>query len=759
MARKKTAKSRPRKKKTGRNFPVKRLLVWLVGILLMLAALYVAWLDNRIQLAFEGKRWQIPARLYSRPLELYPGRVISGRQLEDELKLVGYRPVEVVRRAGYFSRHGSHYVIQTHGFPFADEAEPARRFRLSLKNGVIDHLAVEDGEPAPLIRLEPAVIGRIYPGHNEDRVLVNPDKVPTLLIDALVATEDREFFHHHGISLRGIARALWRNIRAGDAVQGGSTLTQQLVKNYFLTAERTLSRKLTEAVMAMLLELRYSKAEIIGAYINEIYLGQQGRHAIHGFGLAAQYYFARPLHDLRLSEVATLVGMVKGASYYHPRKHPERVKQRRDLVIDLMLQQGMISEQQAQTAKHSHLGVTPKPSTAVSRYPAFIDLVRRELAKDYREDDLRSEGLNIYTTLDPGAQSAAEQAIGHISRLEKQHRLTAGRLQGAIIVSNPMTSEILAVVGDRQAKAAGFNRALLAKRQIGSLVKPAVYLTALGKNGGFTAVSTLKDQPLTLKEPDGGLWQPDNFDGTANGEVPLHQALARSLNLATVNLGLEVGLHKVIDTLQRAGIEDAIRPYPSLLLGAINLTPLQVSQMYQTFAASGFHSPLRVIREVTGPDHKPLSRYRISVAQVFETAPMYVLNTLLQQAYREGTGRSVYKQLPGRPAMAGKTGSTDDLRDSWFAGFGRDLLGVVWLGRDDNTPAGLSGSRGALQVWGQLMKRLRPRGWEAPLPADVGWHWVDSKTGQLTDQGCEKTVHYPFIKGTEPDYDSCSFFW
>ncbi|MCP4040862.1 MAG: penicillin-binding protein 1B, partial [Gammaproteobacteria bacterium] len=492
-------------------------------------------------------------------------------------------------------------------------------------------------------------------------------------------------------------------------------------------------------------------------YLNEVYLGQDGNHAIHGFGLAARFYFSRSLEDLTLSELALLVGLVRGASHYNPRRHPDRARDRRNLVIDLMAQQGLISETQAKAAKRATIGVTQKAIRGGYRYPAFFDLARRQLQRDYREDDLRTEGLRIFTTLDPIIQTKADRALrDRIPRLEKRYGIDRGSLQGALVVTDSGNGEVLAMVGGRTPETAGFNRALDAVRPIGSLVKPAVYLTALEAGVGYTLTSLLDDQPVRFEGEDGDIWSPRNYDRRSHGWIPLHTALSHSYNQATVRLGMDLGLRKVAHTLRRLGIEREVRVYPSMLLGTVALPPIEVARLYQTLAGGGFRGYLRSIREVTGPEHNPLARYRLSIDQVVAPEPVYLVNTALQEAFREGTGRNAYARLPGHPALVGKTGTTDELRDSWFAGFGGERLAVVWLGRDDNRPARLTGAQGALQVWSDLMQAVNEPPWLPPVPERVGWFWIDETSRQRTDPDCPGAVHFPFLIGTEPEYQPCS---
>ncbi len=721
--------------------------------LVVLSAAYVVYLDFDLRRRFEGKRWEVPARVYARALEVFPGRRLTRDDFQRELRLLRYRPVLEPRRPGTYSRQGDSFVVITRPFSFWDGHEASVHARIRFQGGRVGTLHDDSGAKA-LVRFDPALIGRIYPSHNEDRILVRRDEVPEVLIRALIAVEDRDFYRHHGVDSRAVGRALLANLRAGRVVQGGSTLTQQLVKNFFLSNERTFWRKANEAVMALLLEWHYDKPEILEAYLNEVYLGQEGRRAIHGFGLASRFYFERSLKDLRLDQVALLVALVKGPSFYDPRRHPERARARRDLVLDLMAEQGVVDAAAARRAKTRDLEVSPEPPSGVTRYPAFVDLVRRQLHRDYRDEDLRSEGLQIFTTLDPTAQHHADQAlIRQVRRLEN----AAGRrvrLEGALVATRVESGEIAAVVGGREAGFAGFNRALDAVRPVGSLIKPAVYLTALAQPGRYTLASLLDDRELHLRGPDGREWVPQNYDHQYHGRVPLYAALAHSFNVATARLGTEIGVDRVVDTLRRLGVGRPLHNYPALLLGAVSLSPLEVAQMYQTLAGGGFLTPLRAIRAVLDVRGELLSRYPLTVEQAFEPGPVHLVNRALQRVAAEGTARSVYDTLAPELALAGKTGTTDDLRDSWFAGFTGDLLAVVWLGSDNNEPTGLSGAAGALRVWAALMQRLGPQPLRLEEPPDIDHAWIDPASGRRTHRDCNGAVQLPFIRGSIPRGDA-----
>ena len=722
---------------------------------LVILAGYTAWLDIRVRAEFEDKRWALPARVYARPTEIWPGARLDPAAFENELARSGYHREDRLTRPGSYARDGGRFVIRAREFRFWDSVEPARRIGVELDSrGVVRALAT-DGRAAALARLDPPLIGRIYPGHHEDRVMLRLAEAPPVLIAGLVAVEDHRFFEHHGISLLAIARAGWANLRAGGVVQGGSTLTQQLAKNFFLSSERTLWRKGTEALMAVLLDLHYTKEELLEAYLNEIYLGQEGRRAIHGFGLAAWFYFGRRIDELDLAETALLIGLARGASAYSPRRRPERALRRRDLVLDVMVGRGVVRRAEADAAKARPLGIRPEAPRGASPHPAFIDLVRRQLSRDYRDVDLRTAGLRIFTTLDPDVQGRAERLLAReLDAAERRRGLPPGILQGAAFLARAEDGEVLAVVGDRRARARGFNRALDARRPIGSLVKPALFLAALER--GYSLASPVEDAPVSIKLATGRKWTPRNHDGDHLGAMPLYRALALSRNAAAARLGLAIGVRRVTGVLERLGIAGPIRPLPSLLLGSLELSPFQVAQMYQPLANEGFRAPLRSIREVTGPAGRPLARYGLSVEQVAEPADVYVLRAALETALREGTGRSAGAGLPAALHAAGKTGTTGGGRDSWFAGFAGGYVAVVWIGYDDNRAAGLSGAGQALRVWAGLVSGLPAAETTPAAPDGVRWHWTLTGTEPVrTDPHCPGAVPLPFRRAATLPYRTC----
>ena len=721
----------------------RHLLLKLCLAALVAGGLAFIYLDARITGTFTDKMWELPAKVYARPLELYPGRRLAAGDLDYELSVLGYRSASEARSPGQFTRNGNRFDLHTRGFRFPGEREPARRVRLELSGGRVRSLT-SDGAGIDLMRLDPAQIGGIYPSHGEDRILVRLDDVPQTLRDGLLAVEDRRFYQHWGFSPTGMIRAALSNLRAGQVVAGGSTITQQLVKNYYLTPERTVSRKLTELLMAVLLEVHYSKDQILESYVNEVYLGQEGPRSIHGFALAARHYFDRPLEQLGLHQQALLIGMIKGPSLYNPRRNPERARKRRDLVLSEMVEAEVISEEHAVVAKAMPLGLGSKPRVQNS-FPAFLDLVRRQLRQEYRDEDLTTLGLSIFTSFDPLLQRRLEQSTGAMMDAID----SAGKLQSASVVTRFDTGEVAALVGGRKVRYAGFNRALDARRPAGSLLKPAVYLAALEQPERYTLATVLEDTAVRVAGP-GGEWAPRNFDRRAHGEVPLHRALAQSYNMATARLGMELGLDAVVDMLRRLGIQGSVPEVPSLTLGAGEYSPLDMAAMYQAIAAGGFRMPLRSIRDIVDGRGLPLKRYPLEYERTVSLQAVHLLHYGLRSVVREGTGRGVYRHLGEDFEVAGKTGTTNDGRDSWFAGFSGDLLAVTWIGHDDNTATGLTGSSGALKVWAHFMAAASERSLGYRMPDGMETHWVDDRDGRLTGKGCPAARMLPFITGSQP---------
>jgi len=704
----------------------------------------LVYLDAKITSTFVDKMWELPAKVYARPLNLFVAARLSPEDIVYELEVLGYRSVKSPRAPGQFSRYRNRVEIYTRGFDFADEREPSRRVLLEFAEGRVSKLTAA-GKSVDLMRIDPVQIGGIYPQHGEDRLLVRLDDVPQSIRDGLLAVEDRQFYEHWGFSPTGIARAALSNFRSGQVVAGGSTITQQLVKNYYLTPERTIIRKLREVVMAVLLELHYDKEQILESYINEIYLGQEGPRGVHGFALASRHYFDTPLDQLGLHQQALLVGMIKGPSLYNPLRNPQRARERRNVVLDVMAEQAVISQEHATIAKAMPLGLNTRERIQNS-FPAFLDLVRRQLRRDYREEDLTTRGLSIFTSFDPLLQRELELSTTAImDQLDP-----SAELQSASVVTRFDTGEVAALVGGRKPRFSGFNRALDARRPAGSLLKPAIYLAALERPRQYSLASLIADTPLTVEIENAPPWEPRNFDRQSHGDVPMYEALAHSYNLATARLGLELGVDTVVEMLVRLGVYEGIPRVPAVTLGAGEYSPMHMAAMYQSIASGGFRMPLRSIRDIVDASGEPLRRYALEYERTASLQSVHLLHYGLRAVVREGTGRGVYNYLPQDFAVAGKTGTTNDGRDSWFAGFSGDLLAVSWVGRDDNGSTGLTGSSGALKVWAHFMAQASEQSLAYRMPDGIETHWIEAGTGLLTGEGCPNAKLLPLATGSQP---------
>ena len=495
--------------------------------------------------------------------------------------------------------------------------------------------------------------------------------------------------------------------------------------------------------MALLLDYHYEKEAILEAYLNEVYLGQSGARAVHGFGLAAQHYFNRPLDELSIDRLALLIAIVRGPAYYDPWRYPERALQRRNLVIDALHNHKLLLPEDAEWARAQPLNLG-KSSRSLYEYPAFIDLVRRQLGEWYSAEDLTSNGLKIYTSFDPVVQRYAEFAV------EEQLRIAADEnLQAAVVVVHPDTGEVLAVVGGNRPRFAGFNRALDAVRSIGSLVKPFVYAEALSRPEEYSQATLLDDSAINMIS-GGKVWRPRNYDREDHGQVPLVTALARSYNQATARLGMQLGIDNVVSTLHDFGMQREVAPLPALTIGALELSPFEVTGMYQSIAANGFRAPLKAIRSVLDVDDQPLQHFPFTIERAADEKTVYLVQDALQSVGKFGSARSASWQLPVGMTFAGKTGTSNAQRDSWFAGFTGDLLAVVWLGHDDNTETSFTGATGALPVWSKLIARASKRGLDNPLPGGLEERWINIESGTPAHRHCDSAYKVAFITGTAP---------
>ncbi len=703
---------------------------------------------------FDDLSWDLPSRVYARPLELRVGTPMNAESARDRTRCSALHARPATRNCrARIARSGERFVIARRAFADAEGRDPARRFVVTLSSGAVASLTDDHNAPLDRARLDPARIATLYGAEQEERRVVKLDQLPPLMVAGLQAVEDRDFKHHHGINMLSIVRAVLSNVAAGHVVQGGSTLTQQLVKNLFLDRGQRYSRKINEALISLLIEARYDKKRILEAYMNEVFLGQQGGQAVHGFAAASEFYFGREPRELTTSEIALLVGLVQGPSLYDPRRVTRSWRRRAAISCSTSFTKPDSSTTTAlASSRAAPLSVLESSGLQANRAPAFLDLVRAQLDRDYRSDELQRAGLSIYTTLSPSAQAMAENAL--LQTLDVLGKKQP-ELQGALVVTGARDGEVQALIGARDPNDPGFDRALEAKRPIGSLIKPFVYLVALAQPQTYSLATLLDDSTVDLVQPNGQHWTPQNDDHETHGRVPMIDALAHSYNLATVHLGMALGVEKVHGLLQSFATGEDINPNPSLLLGAVDLSPIEVAQMYQYFAADGHAVPLRAVRGVLDAQGKPLKQYSVKSGAGDYVAPARLVNYAMQAVTTFGTARAVAEKGLADLHAAGKTGTSDSQRDSWFAGFTGSQLAVAWIGRDDNKPTGLWGATGALQVWIALFRELPT----APLQASkegLETAWIDPESGQRTQEKCEGARQIPFIAGHVPsDTEHC----
>ncbi|ARP37361.1 penicillin-binding protein 1B [Vibrio syngnathi] len=737
-------KTKPKAKPSGKRGWLKILwgISWKAGLALAALLLFVGiYLDSVVKQRFEGQLFDLPTVVYARVLDLSPGTAVSLVQVKNELDVLNYRKVNAPRHPGEYSSSSTKIEMIRRPFEFVDGPEADRHVMLHFNGNELTRIqSLEKKGDMGYLRVEPKMLGMLEKSNDEQRLFLKRNQFPEVMVDALLATEDRNFYQHDGVSPLAIARAMVVNVKAGRTVQGGSTLTQQLAKNLFLSSERTLWRKVSEAYIALILDHRYSKDRILEAYLNEVYLGQNGGQAIHGFGLASRLYFGQPIQELRIDQLALLVGMVKGPSYYNPVRYPERAKTRRDLVLRLLMQQDILTPRQYEEAASRDLDIQDNPRIA-SRQPAYFQQVNIELKKYVGDRFEAKKGIRVFTSLDPVSQDKLEKSIAR--KVPELSKTAGNKLEAAAIAVDRNTGEIRAMVGGKRTGYDGFNRALNASRPIGSLVKPAIYLTALEQPQKYTLATTLMDTPLSLKGSKGSVWSPRNFDRKFRGEVPLYVALSKSYNVPTVRLGMQLGIDSVSETIGKLGVDkNEIRPVPSMFLGSFSLTPFQVAQMYQTITNSGRIAPLSALRSVVDNEGEVLYQSIPRVSQSVDQQAAWLTTYAMKRGVSEGTGRFLQGQFAWA-GLAGKTGTSNDSRDSWFVGVDGREVTTIWLGRDDNKPTKLTGSSGALRVYADYLKQRTPEQLLLPWPTGIATaRYTRTPEGAL-ELDCDGTVKLP----------------
>jgi penicillin-binding protein 1B len=613
--------------------------------------------------------------------------------------------------------------------------------------------------PLNAVWLEPELLALL--GSSSTRA-VTPKQLqdfPDVLKQAVLSIEDERFYSHYGVDPWAIARATAVNLRAGRIVQGASTITQQLAKNLLLDSQRTFVRKATEAISAILLETAFSKEQILELYLNEVFLGQEGRVALHGFGEAARSFFGKDVSSLELAEAATLAGLVKAPTTYSPRNHPQKARKRRDIVLQKMLENKVISAEEFRQAKDTPIK-TRAATRSRRRAPYFVDYITRSFQSLKTKKPLETSITKIHTSLDTQYQICAENAVkSTLADLEKTYkRLRRKTMQAALIAVTPSTGEVRAWVGGRDFQENQFDRVSQAKRQPGSVFKPFVFLTALDKDLNNYRVartsSVLVDEPISLKIPGSDTWEPQNYDRKFRGEVTVRQALAKSLNVPTIDLAMKVGIEHVARTAEIFGFGKDLPKVPSLALGAGEVSPLELAQAYATIVNGGRKIDLAAIRTVThGMAAEMLYASEIQEEQIVSEAAVFVLTDMMRSVIESGTGAGVRRRGFKLPA-AGKTGTSNNARDSWFVGFTPRHLAVVWVGFDDGTPLGLTGAQAAAPIWTEYMKCATPMEPELDFvpPEGVTYRKIDLASGLLDDGNCPQSsvVNEIFVTGSEP---------
>jgi penicillin-binding protein 1B len=737
------------------------------ALFLVAAVVIVLYFARVVSRTMDGRRWSLPTRLYSDVWAVRPGDTLSAEDVVRRLARLRY--VEVPKApvaAGQYALVKGRVAVtlnpretawgRTPGFPA--EMEFSGRRVAALKRA-------DDGTRLPYVVFEPEVVGSVYDEKMQDRTLVTLDQVPLVVLDAILTTEDRDFFTHGGISFRRLVGAVLQGATRGAAVRGTSTLTQQLVKNMFLSPERKLKRKIVEALMAVILEAKYSKREILEAYLNEIYLGQRGSISVTGVEEAARFYFGKSVSSLDLPEAAMLAGLISSPGKYSPFRNPENARARRAVVLKGMLEQKKIGKAACEAALGAPLTKAKGPPTGIVA-PHFVDFVLSQVKE--APGFVKEDGLSVYTTLDPDMQQAAQAAVlKGLEELEKRYKRLRPRdeddaLQAAVIALDPATGSVRALVGGRDYQVSQFNRVVQARRQPGSLFKPFVYLTAFGKRNlpkPITTASIFIDSPIALVWGKGEdeTWSPKNYDGDFRGPMTARQALEQSINIPTVRIAVtetapgRTLLPDIVDTARSAGISSPMRPYPSLALGSFETSPMEIAAAYCTFANGGFRVRPNALLGIVGPNARRLETKDEPVVRGADADAISILDSVLQGVVDRGTGGSA-RRLGAQGIFAGKTGTTNDGRDAWFIGFSPRLLVAVWVGFDDNRGLNLSGSSAALPIFADFVRRLPPQYFEAPFPRTPGvvTASIDPTTGMLVTEECPKSFNEVFLEGTAP---------
>ncbi len=741
-----------------RGTPPERALRWTAlgfGAACVGFVLYCWHVSADIERRFSGRRWSIPSKVFSDTALLFPGERVNRALFSEKLKRLGYREVpHRPAREGEMRTSPGLLEVFVRGSHLPSQMREGFPARITFNRHEIESISnMNNNESVPLLELEREEIALLFGPERERRQLVSIEQVPQHLINAVLSAEDKRFYEHRGVDPRGIARAVYANIRRGAITQGGSTITQQLAKCYFLYPDRTIVRKLREMLISLLMELKYEKSEILEIYLNEIYLGQKDSVSINGVGEASFFYFGKPVSELSLAEAASLAGLIRAPNHYSPYVDKEKCLARRNDVLRAMHENGWLASEELDAALAAPVRVAGAASFG-KQAPYFVDYLKEQLASLYSPEDLASLGLSIFTTLDTQVQMAAEQALERgLARLERANPKLdrtepAQRLQGAVIVMQPKTGYILAMVGGREYAVSQFNRATQARRQPGSAFKPFVFLAGLDD---FTPISKLSNMPVSY-EINGKVWEPQNFEPMPEDSLTVREALAESVNLAAVDLAMRVGLDRVVNTAGEFGFSTPLKPYPSLALGALEVVPLELARAYCAFAADGVLSYPLSLKEVVDEEGESLERRHMTITNVTSPEKAFIMTSMLRSAVTDGTARSLANWGVSFP-VAGKTGTTNDFRDAWFVGYTPRVLALIWVGFDDGTPLQATGSTAALPIWADLMASLPQyaSGDWFRTPPGVIERTVCLDSGEIASWSCRNRRKEVFLEHTAPD--------
>jgi penicillin-binding protein 1B len=712
---------------------------------------------------FELRRLSLPTRIFADYTPLRAGVSMSPDDVLEKLDRLGYRNVGQLAQEGDYVAGKGAIAIFTRAFTHPSGKYGAQQIRVAFQGAAIAGVTAMQGDAnVETAALEPELLTSILSDQLENRRPAQLSTIPKTLQDAVVVTEDVRFWHHPGVDPIGIFRAVFRNLRAGGVSEGASTLTQQLVKNYYLTSERTMKRKVVEAFMAVILDAKYSKPEILEAYLNDIYLGRNRSISIIGVGEASRFYFGKPVAEISVAEAALLAGIIRSPNNNSPFVNPQRALERRSTVLGLMLKEKKIDRAQYDQAMAAPLPKKPfRDRSGLTSIPFYVDRVLQEMGRDYGIKDVKGRGLQIYTAIDLAAQDNAthtlEAGLRNLEKSSRRLRRSSSPLEGALIHVDVPTGEIRALVGGRNYDRSQFNRALNAKRLVGSLFKPFVYLTAFEpslSHQNITPATLVSDTRFVLKRRFSEDWSPRNYDDSYHGTITVREALEQSLNSASVRIGLASGLEAILKTAKTLGVEEPIEENPAVMLGAVGIPPIQMADAYSTIARQGSRLPLRTIRFVTDDRGRVMAgAEEVKGVQVFPARDVFVLTDCMKGVVDRGTAAGS-RSLGFRKIAAGKTGTTNDKRDAWFIGFTPQTLGLVWIGFDDNAPVGISGGEGAVPIWTRYMVSATAGQQNAdfPAPSGIAFAEMDETSGGLAVPQCPSgtVVNQAFKAGTQP---------